>query len=266
MGAQIRSRILRSRPSFRAGDIYFAQVRARGISGARARHQPQRFSCRVASSSDLARFAAAPKGVLVVFCDDGLKFGPASQRALAPSGDLVARAAKAERFTGKSGSVLELIVPEGLKVPRLVVIGVGKAGDLQPKDFVKFGGIAMGKLPAGAGGRHHLRRIARRRHEPGARGRSRARRAAARLCVRSLQDQAQGRGAPQRHHGQRRGERRRRHARGLCRARGGCRRRRLRARSRQRARQRALPGGVRPPRRQPEERPASRSKCSTSPR
>ena len=82
---------------------------------------------------------------------DGLKFGPASKRALAASGDLVARAAKAERFTGKSGSVLELIVPQGLKVSRLLVVGVGKAGDLQPKDFLKFGGIAMGKQPASAG-------------------------------------------------------------------------------------------------------------------
>ena len=48
-----------------------------------------------------------------------------------------ARAAKAERFTGKSGSALELVVPEGLKVARLVVIGAGKAGDLKPKDFAQ---------------------------------------------------------------------------------------------------------------------------------
>ena len=94
--------------------------------------------------------AAAPKGVLVVFCDDGLKFGAASRRALAPSGDLVARAAKAERFTGKSGSALELVMPEGLDLPRLVVVGVGKTADLQPKDFLKFGGLALGKLPPSA--------------------------------------------------------------------------------------------------------------------
>ncbi len=93
-------------------------------------------------------FADAPKGVLVVFCDNGLKFGPATRRALASTGDLVARAAKAERFTGKSGSAIELVMPEGLKLPRLVVIGTGKTADLQPKDFLKLGGIAMGKLPA----------------------------------------------------------------------------------------------------------------------
>jgi leucyl aminopeptidase len=92
----------------------------------------------------------SPSGVLVVFCDDGLKFGAATAKALGDAVGLVARAAKAERFTGKSGSALELIMPEGLKVARLAVIGVGKMAELKLQDFVKFGGTAMGKLPAGA--------------------------------------------------------------------------------------------------------------------
>jgi len=95
-------------------------------------------------------FAAPGRGVLVVFCDDGLKFGQATSRALGSVSDLVARAAKAERFTGKSGSALELAVPEGLKVARLVVIGTGKPAELKANDFVKLGGAAMGKLPASA--------------------------------------------------------------------------------------------------------------------
>jgi len=95
-------------------------------------------------------FAAPAKGVLIVFCDEALKFGPATRKALGPAGDLVARAAKSERFTGKSGSTLELILPEGLKVGRLVVIGIGKTADLQPKDILKLGGAAMGKLPLSA--------------------------------------------------------------------------------------------------------------------
>jgi leucyl aminopeptidase len=101
-----------------------------------------------------APFAApariGPSGVLVVFCDDSLRFGSATNKAIAPAVDLVARAAKAERFTGKSGSALELVVPEGLKVVRLVVIGVGKTAPLEQKDILKLGGLAMGKLPAAA--------------------------------------------------------------------------------------------------------------------
>ncbi len=95
-------------------------------------------------------FAAPAKGVLIVFCDDALKFGPATREALGSAADLVARAAKTERFTGKSGSALELILPEGLKVARLVVIGTGKTAELQPKDILKLGGAAMGKLPVSA--------------------------------------------------------------------------------------------------------------------
>jgi len=101
-----------------------------------------------------APVAAAAKlgslGVLIVFCDDGLKLGPATAKTLGSATGLVARAAKAERFTGKSGSALELSVPEGLKVARLVVIGAGKTKGLEQKDLLKLGGIAMGKLPAAA--------------------------------------------------------------------------------------------------------------------
>ena len=93
-------------------------------------------------------FSAPAKGVLVVFCDEAQKFGPATRKTLGSATDYVARAAKAERFTGKKDSVLDLIVPAGLKVPRLIVVGLGKTADLRPNDFLKFGGLAMGKLPA----------------------------------------------------------------------------------------------------------------------
>jgi leucyl aminopeptidase len=89
-------------------------------------------------------------GVLVVFCGENLKFGPASQKALSPIGDLVRRAAAADRFTGKNGSTLDIVAPSGLNLPRLVVVGTGKEGDLKSRDFVKLGGVAMGKVPTAA--------------------------------------------------------------------------------------------------------------------
>ncbi len=93
---------------------------------------------------------ARPRGVLVVFCDENLKFGPATQRILAPAGDLVRRAATADRFIGKQGTSLDIVAPSGLNLPRLVVLGVGKESELKSHDIVKLGGIAMGKLPAPA--------------------------------------------------------------------------------------------------------------------
>ena len=86
-------------------------------------------------------------GTLVVFCDDGLKFGPAAAGALGEAAAVVTRAAKSEHFTGKSGAALEILVPDGLKVDRLVVLGAGKVADLKQQDLVKLGGAAMGKLP-----------------------------------------------------------------------------------------------------------------------
>ena len=97
-----------------------------------------------------APFAVPARGVLVVFCDDRVKFGPATGKALGSAAGLVARAAKAERFTGKSGSALELTMPEGLNLARLVVIGAGKAAGLEQKDLLKLGGLAMGKVPLAA--------------------------------------------------------------------------------------------------------------------
>ncbi len=97
-----------------------------------------------------APFAVPAKGVLIVFCDDGLKFGTATAKVLGSAAGLVARAAKAERFTGKNGTALELIMPEGLKVARLVVIGAGKTAGIAQKDLLKLGGLAMGKLPLAA--------------------------------------------------------------------------------------------------------------------
>src|SRR5256885_9663861 len=75
------------------------------------------------------------RGVLIVFCADGLKFGPATQKALSPVSDQFRRAAASDRFTGKSGSSLELIAPPGLDVPRLLVVGTGKERDLKDRDL-----------------------------------------------------------------------------------------------------------------------------------
>jgi leucyl aminopeptidase len=85
-----------------------------------------------------------------VFCDEGLKFGSATRQVLAETGDLVTRAAAAERFKGKRAATLDIVAPTGLKVSRLVVVGVGKVRDLKARDFAKLGGVAMGKVPKSA--------------------------------------------------------------------------------------------------------------------
>jgi len=98
-----------------------------------------------------APFSAPSKGVLIVFCDESQKIGAATRKILGKAADSVARAAAAEHFTGKSGAVLDVVLPANLKVGRLTVIGTGKTGAFKSKDFLKLGGAAAGKLPAAGG-------------------------------------------------------------------------------------------------------------------
>ena len=109
-------------------------------------------------------FSAAPRGVLVVFCDDALKFGAATRKALGTAADTVKRAAAANQFKGKSGSALDILAPEGIKAERLIVVGTGKPSELKEKDFLKFGGVDGGQTQRRQRGRHHYCRTARRRH------------------------------------------------------------------------------------------------------
>ena len=93
-------------------------------------------------------FAGAPSEVLVVFCDDGLEFGPATLKTLGAAADLIKQAAQTNQFKGKNGSILDILAPQGLKAKRLIVVGAGKLAELKEKDFLKLGGTVAGKLKA----------------------------------------------------------------------------------------------------------------------
>jgi leucyl aminopeptidase len=94
-------------------------------------------------------FSTPTKGILLVFCDDSLKLGPATRRVLGAAAGLVERAAIADRFKGKNGAALDIVAPADLKVGRLVVIGCGKLNELKQQDFIKLGGVAMGRASPG---------------------------------------------------------------------------------------------------------------------
>ena len=94
-------------------------------------------------------FAGAPSEVLVVFCDDGLEFGPATRKTLGAAADLIKQAAQTNQFKGKNGATLDILAPQGLKAKRLIVVGAGKLAELKEKDFLKLGGTVAGKLRAG---------------------------------------------------------------------------------------------------------------------
>lgn len=96
-----------------------------------------------------ARVGAQAKGVLIVFTGDGLRLGEATRAALGPGRDLLTRLGRAERFTGKNGSVLDVVAPAGLKASRVIFIGTGKDRP-KPNAFARLGGMAKGRVPASA--------------------------------------------------------------------------------------------------------------------
>jgi leucyl aminopeptidase len=95
-------------------------------------------------------FSTAPRGVLVAFCDDTLKFGAATRKTLGGVANLVKRAAATNQFKGKKAATLDILEPEGIKIQRLIVIGTGKPTELKERDFLKFGGVLAGKLNSGS--------------------------------------------------------------------------------------------------------------------
>jgi leucyl aminopeptidase len=99
---------------------------------------------------EFAPMTTSARGILVLFCEEGVKLGTTARKMLEPTGDLLARAVAADRFKGKNGAVLDIVAPPGLPVARLLLVGAGQARDLKPRDFVKLGGVAMGKVPPAA--------------------------------------------------------------------------------------------------------------------
>jgi leucyl aminopeptidase len=90
--------------------------------------------------------SATPRGIVVAFCDDSLRIGAATRKALSGADDLIKRAAAAAQFKGKDGAVLDLLAPDGIKIQRLMVVGTGKGTDLKDRDFLKYGGTLAGRL------------------------------------------------------------------------------------------------------------------------
>jgi leucyl aminopeptidase len=100
---------------------------------------------------EFAPYALPDEGVLILFCEEGARLGSEARKMVQPTGDLVARAAAADRFKGGRWSTLDIVAPAGLPVSRLVLVGVGRPRDLKSQDFVRLGGIAMGKVPPAVG-------------------------------------------------------------------------------------------------------------------
>ncbi len=93
---------------------------------------------------------AKVSGLLAILAESELTLGKTAQALTDKSEGLLAKAAKADGFTGAAGSFLDLIAPEGLPMARLLVAGIGKSADCTELDFIKLGGSLTGKFPDAA--------------------------------------------------------------------------------------------------------------------
>jgi leucyl aminopeptidase len=78
-------------------------------------------------------------GSWVVAAWEGKALSPAAVKADKASAGALDRALKFSRFTGKSGEFLEIPSPEGLRASRLLLVGLGKPGDLNERSLEVIG-------------------------------------------------------------------------------------------------------------------------------
>ena len=85
-------------------------------------------------------------GALVVGATEGSKLLPAAAAADKEAGGALTRALGFSRFTGKSGQMLEILAPAGVKASRIVVIGLGTGSDVNRGQVETAAAAAIGRL------------------------------------------------------------------------------------------------------------------------
>jgi leucyl aminopeptidase len=91
-----------------------------------------------------AKFAAPKKGTAIVLVAEGGSLSAAASAC--DPGMTFARAFPVAEFSGKSGSSVEVLAPEGSPLDRLVAVGAGKTGELNEYAWLKLGGAVAAQL------------------------------------------------------------------------------------------------------------------------
>ena len=95
-------------------------------------------------SISFARHAAPKKGSAVLLLAEGGSLG--GQAKQYDPGNALERAFAVAEFSGKSGTAVEAIAPQGSPLDRLVVLGVGKTASLKEHDWLKLGGLVAAQF------------------------------------------------------------------------------------------------------------------------
>lgn len=85
-------------------------------------------------------------GALALLVTEGNALAGAAAELDRKTGGALKRAVKAANFSGKAGSALDLVAPQGVAASRILLIGVGKAADLTVLALENAGGDLVGRL------------------------------------------------------------------------------------------------------------------------
>jgi leucyl aminopeptidase len=97
---------------------------------------------------DLSFAAPQPvgSGVWVVAATENNTLLPSAVKADKAVGGALARASGASRFSGKSGQLLEVLAPAGVKASRIIVVGLGKPGECDGGRIESATAAAIGRI------------------------------------------------------------------------------------------------------------------------
>ncbi|OQM73253.1 leucyl aminopeptidase [Manganibacter manganicus] len=95
-------------------------------------------------SIKFAKFASPKTGTLFVLAGEGGELAEAASSTV--SAAVLTRAFSAGGFTGKAGTSVEVLAPEGTGLDRLVGLGAGDAAAMDDHAWMKLGGAAAGLL------------------------------------------------------------------------------------------------------------------------
>jgi len=85
-------------------------------------------------------------GAWIVGALEGSELTPTAQKADKAAGGALSRGLKVSRFTGKSGQVLELLAPVGVKASRILLVGLGKAAEFDCSKAEHLAAAINGRL------------------------------------------------------------------------------------------------------------------------
>ncbi|PPR68503.1 MAG: Cytosol aminopeptidase [Alphaproteobacteria bacterium MarineAlpha3_Bin2] len=91
---------------------------------------------------------SAATGALVVGVLDGNTLTPSAKALNKKINRGLSRAIKASRFQGKTGQSLAVVTPAGTRLDRLLIVGLGKAKDVNEQSLCKLGGRIYASLAA----------------------------------------------------------------------------------------------------------------------